>query len=566
YWRQFGTMQERSRTMRIQRRSWLLALPILATLTFSGAHTPQSVAKQDGDVLAGQTIVDSFSNALSVARSHYAGQIDSERVTKSSILGMLHTLDPHSSYLDPKEWQDFQNQQHSHYSGIGSTIIPHNGKVYILSPFDGTPSYRAGIRYGDQIVGIDGQSTEGWTSVQVTNKLLGPEGTPVTVKISRIGADHPLECKLFRASVPLPSIASYFMVGKGIGYIDLQRGFNTTTAEEMNHALKDLRGQGMTSLILDLRSNRGGLVDQAWKVSNEFLFRGQKIVSMRGRAPFFPDRDLAASNTSPDDMPVVVLINGGSASASEIVAGALQDHDRARLVGEGSFGKGLVQNVFPLKDGSGLLLTTGKYYTPSGRLIQRDYTNRSFYDYYLQRGDKEALQVHQPEAKHTDSGRVVYGGDGIQPDVAVKVPLRYFRLVRLWTDPVFAFTRDLVAGVIPGITEFRVNGPADHKHRFDPSEYRVDDKLMAAFKKYIKDHPELKADRPNVDRDSEVIKGQIREEIVTAAYGQETARAARLESDVQMRKALAELPNARALAEDIRRVWQAGHNGDPRRN
>jgi len=552
--------------MRIQRRSWALAIPILATLIFSGAHTPQSVAGQDGDAMAGGKIVDSFTNALTVARSQYAGEIDSERVTKSSILGMLHTLDPHSSYLDPKEWQEFQSQQQSHYSGIGSTIIPHNGKVYILSPFDGTPSYRAGIRYGDQIIEIDGQSTEGWTSVQVTNKLLGPEGTPVAVKISRIGVDHPLEYKLVRASVPLPSIASYFMVGKGIGYIDLQRGFNTTTSDEMSRALKDLREQGMTSLILDLRSNRGGLVDQAWRVTNEFLYRGQKIVSMRGRAPFFPDRDLAASNTSPDDMPVVVLINGGSASAAEIVAGALQDHDRARLVGEGSFGKGLVQNVFPLKGGSGLLLTTGKYYTPSGRLIQRDYTNRSFYDYYLQRGDKEALQVHRPEARHTDSGRVVYGGDGIQPDVAIKIPLRIFRLNRVWTDSAFAFARDLVAGTIPGFTEFKVSGPADHKHRFDSSEYRVDDKVLAAFKEYLKQHPELKADRPNLDKDSEVVKDLIRQEVVTAAYGQETARAVFLESDVQMRKALAELPNAKGMADDIRRVWAAGRNGEYRRN
>src|SRR5262252_4007010 len=552
--------------MRIQRRSWALAIPILATLIFSGAHTPQSVAGQNGDAMAGGKIVDSFTNALTVARSQYAGEIDSERVTKSSILGMLHTLDPHSSYLDPKEWQEFQSQQQSHYSGIGSTIIPHNGKVYILSPFDGTPSYRAGIRYGDQIIEIDGQSTEGWTSVQVTNKLLGPEGTPVAVKMSRIGVDHPLEYKLVRASVPLPSIASYFMVGKGIGYIDLQRGFNTTTSDEMSRALRDLREQGMTSLILDLRSNRGGLVDQAWRVTNEFLYRGQKIVSMRGRAPFFPDRDLAASNTSPDDMPVVVLINGGSASASEIVAGALQDHDRARLVGEGSFGKGLVQNVFPLKDGSGLLLTTGKYYTPSGRLIQRDYTNRSFYDYYLQRGDKESLQVHKPEARHTDSGRVVYGGDGIQPDVAIKIPLRIFRLNRVWTDSAFAFARDLVAGTISGFAEFKVSGPADHKHRFDSNEYRVDDKVLAAFKEYLKQHPELKADRPNLDKDSEVVKDLIRQEVVTAAYGQETARAVFLESDVQMRKALAELPNAKGMADDIRRVWAAGRNGEYRRN
>src|SRR5262249_34805184 len=383
--------------------NWAVMLIAAVVLAYTSARLIERVALADDD--AGQSKIDNdFAKALTLAKENYAGRIDVERVVKSSVQGMLHTLDPHSSYLDRKEWQSFQNEQRSRYSGIGSTIAQRNGKVYIMSPFDGTPSHKAGIRYGDQIVEINGESTESWSSLQVSNNLLGKEGTPVTVKVARLGVAQPLEFKLVRGTVPLPSIASYFMISKGIGYIDLQRGFNTTTADEMSHALRDLHEQGMMSLILDLRGNRGGLVDQAWRVSNDFLYRGQRIVTMRGRPSVFQERDLAAFNTSPDDSPLVVLINRGTASAAEIVAGALQDHDRARLVGESSFGKGLVQSVYTLRDGSGLTLTAGKYYTPSGRLIQRDYSSRSFYDYYLQRGDKEALQLQHHEETHTDSG------------------------------------------------------------------------------------------------------------------------------------------------------------------
>lgn len=551
--------------MKTQRRFWLLAVAVVMALTFSGAHSVNRAAVRDGDDSTSESkIINGFTAALVLMQEHYAGQVDPEKVTKASIQGMLHTLDPHSSYLDRKEWQAFQNEQRSRYSGIGSTIAQRNGKVYIMSPFDGTPSHKAGIRYGDLIVEINGESTDGWSSLQVSNKLLGQEGTPVTVKVARLGVDQPLEFKLTRGTVPLPSIASYFMVSKGIGYIDLQRGFNTTTAEEMAHALRDLHEQGMMSLVLDLRGNRGGLVDQAWRVSNDFLYRGQRIVTMRGRPSVFQERDLSAFNTSPDDSPLVVLINRGTASAAEIVAGALQDHDRARLVGESSFGKGLVQSVYTLRDGSGLTLTAGKYYTPSGRLIQRDYSNRSFYDYYLQRGDKEALQ--HPEETHTDSGRPVHGGDGITPDVDAKIPAHDLELIRVWTEPLFAFSRVLVAGQIPGLPEFKISATADHNHRLGANEYQVGDKVLAAFKTFVRDHKELKGNEARVDKDAEFLKNRIRYEVVTAAYGQETALQVLLEGDAQMQKGLAELPKARALAEDTRRAWSAARSGTFRRN
>jgi carboxyl-terminal processing protease len=551
--------------MKQSKRYFLLTLALILPVTFAGAHPGQRISSQTDDELAARRkIADDFYQAVLVAKDHFAGQIDYDRLTKASIAGMLRTLDPHSNYFDAKEWETFQNDQQSRYSGIGATIAGYSGKVYIVSPFNGTPAHRAGIRYGDHIVSINGESTEGWTSLQVSNKLLGPEGTPVTVKVARLGVAEPVEYKLRRETVPLPSITNYYMLPGGVGYVNLNRGFNTTTYREMTEAMTDLQRQGMTSLILDLRDNRGGLVDQAQKIANLFLYRGQKIVTLRGRPNVLPTREAAANNATPEEFPLVVLINRGSASASEIVAGALQDHDRARIVGENSFGKGLVQSVFTLRDGSGLTLTTGHFYTPSGRLIQRDYAGRSFYDYYLRRGDKEAVQ--RAEEKHTANGRTVYGGGGIEPDVAVKISTHEFELQRVWIEPVFAFGRALAAGQIPGFSQFKIDGPANHSHRLVPSDYPVDDKVLAAFKNYLRDHKELKADETRIDKDAVWLKRRIRFELVTAAFGQEVARGALNEGDSQIQRALGEMPRAKTLVEDFLRLRASSRASESKRD
>jgi len=557
------TTYTRGLQMKFKKRHWLLVLTLVLPLTFAGAHTGQRSAGQSAaDSAARARIADDFSSAILVAKDHYAGQLDFNKVTKASITGMLRTLDPHSMYFDRQQWEDFQNDQSSRYYGIGSTIIQHSGKVYIVSPTEATASYRAGLRYGDHIAGINGESTEGWTQAQVRSKLLGPEGTTVTVKIARVGVDKPLEFKLTRGSVPLPSVANYFMLGGGVGYVNLERGFNTTTFDEVNKALGELRQRGLTSLILDLRSNHGGLVDQAQRVSNLFLYRGQKILSMRGRV--LPPRDFDAKNTAPEEYPIVVLINRLSASAAEIVAGALQDHDRARLVGENSFGKGLVQSPFPLSDQSALVLTTGHYYTPSGRLIQRDYSGLSFYDYNLKRGDKNAAHT---EEKRTDSGRTVYGGGGIDPDVEVKVrvPQREFELQREWFDPVFEFAHQLAAGQIQGCNEFKLDRQADHRHQLQPNEYQITDKVLTAFKSFLRNHREFKVEETRADKEAGFIKRRIRYEMVTAAYGVETAYQVLLETDLQMQRAVLEIPQAKIMAEDLRRL-RSSHDGEPRRN
>jgi len=546
--------------MKTKKRYWLIVVALVIPITFAGAHPAQRLGQGGDDSTTRQQIAQDFGNALLVANDHYAGQIDFSKLTKASIIGMLHALDPHSNYFDQKEWEKVQQDQHSRYSGIGSTIAQRNDKVYIMSPFDGTPAHRGGIRYGDQIVEINGESTETWTSQQVSQKLIGPEGTPVTVRVARLAASQPVEFKFVREAVPLPSVTNYYMAGNGVGYVNFERGFNTTSFEEIRTALADLQKQGMTSLILDLRSNPGGLVDQAKKITNLFLYRGQPIVTLRGRPQVFPTREEVAINTHPEDFPVVVLINSRSASASEIVAGALQDHDRAVIVGENSFGKGLVQSVFQLSDGSGLWLVTGHFYTPSGRLIQREYNNRSFYDYYLKRGDKDAVQ--QTEQKRTDTGRTVYGGGGIQPDVLVKFPTHEVELQRVWVEPVFQFTRTLVAGQIPGLAEFKVDRPCDHRHRLARTDYPVGDKVLAAFKNFLREHKQLKADDARVDKDADWVKRRIRYEVATAAYGEENARAALADGDVQLQRAITEMPRAKALADDIRKMHASG--GPPR--
>lgn len=556
--------------MRIATKFFLVVLTLVLPLVFAGAHPAQrSFSGDEGGAQARKKITNGFADAFIVALDNYAGQVDTDKLYKASITGMLHTLDPHSNYFDRKEWEEFQNDQRSRYSGIGAYITQRNNKVYITSPFNETPAYKAGVRYGDQIIEVNGESTEGWNSQQVSNKLIGPEGTEVRIKLRRLGVAQPLEFKIIRKSVPLPSVTNYSMIGDGIGYIYLYRGFNTTSFEEVRRAIEDLKAQGMTSLIFDLRGNRGGLVDQAYKISNLFLHSGQKIVSMRGRNPnIFPPRDYAARNPSPDDYGLVVLIDSGSASASEIVAGALQDHDRARIVGVNSFGKGLVQNIFPLRDGSGLTLTTGQYYTPSGRLIQRDYSNRSFYDYIFH-SDRSGTNRTEKKEKRTDSGRVVYEGGGIDPDVEVKIPTKEFELRRVWWEPTFQFSRLLVTGQIPGFPEFRIDRSPDHAHRLQADEYVINDKVVAAFKKYLteykKEYKDSRADEARLAKDLDWVKRQIRYEIVTAAYGQEVASQVLLSGDAQVLKAIEEMPKAVAMAEGIRRARAAARSGGTNR-
>ncbi len=553
--------------MRSKLRNFFLVIALLAPLTLAGAqsapHPPTEGAKAETEINAAKArLVDSFAMALSVVREQYAGRLDFDKVTKTSVLGMLHTLDPHSSYFDPKEWDRYKSEQNSHYSGIGSIIGERRGKVYIISPFPNTPALKAGLRYGDHVIEINGQATQGWGSQTVASALIGREDTQVTLKVSRLGEEKPLEFKLNRAGVALPSIVDYFMINKEIGYINLQRGFNTTTHDEMLAAVSDLKQRGMNALIFDIRGNHGGFVDQAWKVAGIFLRAGQKVVSIAGRPQLYKQRDLLGYNTSPDDYPIILLIDRNTASSAEIVAGALQDHDRALLIGENSFGKGLVQNIFELSDKSALTLTTGRYRTPNGRLIQREYNNRSAYDYFFHRGDKVEPRI--TEEARTDLGRRVYGGGGIAPDIKMTTAKRDLELQRFWLEPVFEFVRVLAAGQVRGLASFKIDHAPDHAHRLEPTDYLVGADALAEFRAFLHSRPEYKTHESRLNTDADFIRQQIRFELVTAACGQETAFQVLASSDARIQRAIQEIPNARALAEAARQLGNVERNNTPK--
>src|SRR5215212_7222808 len=334
-----------------------------------------------------------YNEAVSTITSNYSGDIDHEKATQAAIQGMLSTLDPHSAYFPYNEFKKLKEDQDSRFYGIGVTIVRHPDGVYIQSAVEGTPAAKQGLKYGDRILEVDGKNARDWTSEQVSKNVRGSLGEPVTLKVERASSEAPLYFTIVRDAVPLPTIRNSYMIRPGTGYIGLTGGFQRSSDDELSKSMKRLEEQGMRQLILDLRGNPGGLLDQAIDVASEFLPRGQVVVSVKGRTEYSDPIVYKSTGSDPSTMPLVVLINHNSASASEIVAGAIQDHGRGLIVGETSFGKGLVQKIFNLPFGSGLTLTTAKYYTPYGRSLQRDYSSGSLYDYYTRRDeDDEELQ------------------------------------------------------------------------------------------------------------------------------------------------------------------------------
>ncbi|HEX8456700.1 MAG TPA: S41 family peptidase [Pyrinomonadaceae bacterium] len=505
-------------------------------------------------------IEEDFAEALSIVQENYVdgAKIDYNAAFKSSIIGMLRSLDPHSNYYDAKEFEELQADWRSEYYGIGATIgdrtIGGQTDTYILATFPGAPATRAGLRFADRIVEVNGESIKGKNSSDVRDRLRGPKGSTVKVTVERAATKALETVEITRDAVGQPTIPDYYMLKPGVGYIDMTRGFNRTTAEEFIGALEDLRKQGMTSLVLDLRGNPGGLLDQAVKVAERFLQRGQVILSQKGRVAG-SDRTYESRNTAPDNVPLVVLVNRNSASASEIVAGALQDHDRALIIGETSFGKGLVQSIIPMEYGTAVTLTSSKYYTPSGRLIQRDYTNEGLYDYYTRGGigsldnDAKAAAPAKPAGPEslTDTGRKVYGGGGISPDEPVKPRLIEPSQQRL-IDPVFAFVRELVNGRIKGFEDYKITRPIDYEHNIKADEYPMTDNLFKAFKAFVAEDESFKVKDAQLDRSRDFITRQMRYDIATAAYGTVTASQVQVADDPQVAKAIEVLPRARELS------------------
>jgi len=500
--------------------------------------------------------------ALTLIEDNYVGgkKLDYNDVFKSSIDSMLHTLDPHSNYFDAKEYEAFRTEQSSQYFGIGATIgdlSDKNGKViatYIKATFEDAPAHRASLRYGDKIVDVNGTSMLGKNFTEVRTFLRGPRGTQAKITVERFGTGRRETFDIVRDAVSQPSISDAYMIRPGVGYIGMTGGFHHTTVAEFRRAMAELKAQGMQQLVIDLRNNGGGLVNQALQVSNAFLESGQKILTQKGRVQG-AESVAEAENPAPDRTPIVVLVNRNTASASEILAGALQDHDRALIVGESTFGKGLVQNPFPLEYGSMLLLTIAKYETPSGRLIQRDYSGGSLYDYYSDGGSfrDETQPTAKPKgaASRTDTGRIVYGGDGINPDQTIKpqtITVEKARFQQRFNDPIFAFTLDLAYGKNKGFETYKIDRPIAFEYDLKNTDFPITDTLYQNFKKFAVEKYNFTA--AQVEREREYIERALRTELVIAAYGSTTSFQVFNEYDTQLKKAIELLPQAKQLALD----------------
>ena len=519
-----------------------------------------AVSKSDAKPRATMENIESdVAEALTVIEDNHVDgkKLDYNELFKSSIDSMLHTLDPHSNYFDAKEYEAFRTEQRSEYFGIGATIgdVKETDGIwtFIRATFPESPANRAGLRYGDKILEVNGVSMKDKTFSEVRNNLRGPRGTAAKIKVQNRADNQVRMIEIVRDAVAQPSISEIYMIQPGVGYLAMSGGFNQTTLDEFNEGMAKLKAAGMQRLIIDLRNNGGGLVNQSYKIASTFLGRGQIVFTQKGRIEnttgSFP-----STNPNPDNTPLVILVNGNTASASEIMTGALQDHDRALVVGEPTFGKGLVQNPFIISPyNSAVILTIAKYQTPSGRTIQRDYSNTSLYEYLnggTLREDRDKLPAKPTgPATRTDTGRTVYGGGGITPDEIVK-PTQYTKLQGLLTVPVFDFALTLAAGKVAGFEQTAIKNPINFERDLNANDFPVDDKLFAAFKAFAASNPEYKSfTAAQIDRERDFITRQLRSELATAAYGSVTALQIYNQTDPQITRGIQLFPKAQQLAQ-----------------
>ncbi len=518
------------------RRSVFTLIIFFAVCALGGIIVSQKLGAQSAqDESTFRDGLKSFGAVYQIVAKNYAepltGDMPDKVIYDGAIPEMLHTLDPHSSFYDPKAYAKMKEDQHGKYYGVGMLIQPQNGKVVVVYPIEGAPAFRAGVHPGDVISGIDGQSTNGMNSDDVANRLKGPRGTKVNVTITRVGASAPMNFELIRDEIPNNSIDLAFEIRPDVGYVHI-RQFQETTGREFDDAINNF-GPNLKGLVLDLRGNPGGVLVEAVSVCDRLLKRGQVIVSQRGRA--FPEQVYRATHGNDGQtFPIVVLVNHGTASAAEIVSGALQDHDRALIAGETTFGKGLVQTVYTLSDNTGLALTTYHYFTPSGRLIQRNYNGVSLYDYYY--NHEKPIDDKDREVKLTDSGRTVYGGGGITPDVKVEPPKSTpFEDVLLEHDAFLGFTEQYLA------------------HKTVARDAPVDDAVVNDFKQYLASQS-VEYTPQELETNLDWVKANIKSKLYTTEFGQTAGLKIEADWDPEIQQAVNLMPQAAQLEQHVQQV------------
>ena len=497
-----------------------------------------------------------FSSALSAIDREYVETVPSDRLVYGAIDGMLKTLDPHSSFFDPRQYAQLRERQEGRYYGLGIQIQVIEGDITVMSIFEGSPAYKKGLRRGDIIARIGEDDAKGWTSEQAVARLKGPKGTTVNISLRRRGYEGLLDLEVERDEVNITTVRGAFMIDKETGYIKLA-DFSETSNDEVGKALEDLKARGMKRLVFDLRDNPGGPLDQAIRISNRFVPRGELIVYTRGRARD-SDVDYRAEEVSEyTDVPLVVLVNRNSASASEIVSGAIQDHDRGLVVGETTFGKALVQSVYKISGSAGLALTTGRYYTPSGRMIQRPWDG-SFDEYltYTLRDQSEPRQHQAADMKKTKAGREVYSGGGIEPDKFVVGPVEGFNPSRfgrtLYARQAFANFADQFTA--EGDTRL---GAANRNKKRISKGFQVTPAMVDEFKASLKGQ-RIVLDEDAFQKDEAFIRAMIHYDIDLALFGVEEARRNLVTVDPQAQAALAQFPAAVRMTEMARNRTAGG--------
>ncbi len=503
---------------------------------FGPATEVSAATGPDDDI---QTSLKAFTKVYEAVEQNFADPLNPDKaIYNGAIPSMLHTLDPHSNFFDPKQFADMRESQRGQYYGVGMLVGPRGSgptaRTIVIEPFTGSPAYKAGLRRGDAIMVVNDKKTDGLTTTEVTTLLKGHKGTPVQITVAREGSEKQLVFDVVRDEISRPSVSESFWLKPGVAYVDINQ-FNENTSHEMEEQLNKLGESKIQGLVLDLRGNPGGLLNEGVEVAGHFLKKGMAIVKHRGRTS--PEKVFTARRASSGrDYPIVVLVDRSTASAAEIVSGALQDHDRGWIFGENTFGKGLVQTVFPLAENSGLALTTYHYYTPSGRLIQRDYSNISFVEYYTH---KNLETRNMNDVKMTDSGRTVYGGGGISPDEKYQAP----KLNKFQID---VFRKNTFFNYAPKF--FAERGSAKL-----PQDWVPDAAAMDAFHKFaLKEKVEFtEADwTDNLDW----LKQTLRQEVYITAFGKEASDRVAVENDPTVLKGMDALPKAKQLLESAKKM------------